>query len=421
MTKSKAKSGGPTPRSVNNNKKTGSAVHNALSKIPRGTLATIGAMLGGPPGRLIGQGISSISGYGDYTVNSNSIQKEAVLGNENDPVPHFTTRDGGMIVKHRELIGNVVVPASPTAFDGNTYDLNVANDAMFPWLSGIARHYQRYRIRGMVIAYKSTSTDYNNSGVVAITTQYDPMAPDFQSMVGLLNSKFAVSTKPSKNILAPVECDEDTMPRAGLIVDRNTSRLTSAGIVTVATEGLSLAAGEVLGQLWVTYDIEFYHPNAQIERLGGSGFSNEVALNFNNGTGTTYAEDATVETVIGSRFVEIGTVPTSTHTEILVQGTYTDFWQIRPSVQFLTGGRYIVEFTQTAIAADGITWVGISTAGEIQGDIIFTRDVLDIRNSTTGLYKVWYHVDVPPGAVLRPYANTSTAGTLPVRLSVTKL
>jgi len=51
-----------------------------LSRIPRGTFATVGGALGGPSGAMIGKGISTLTGYGDYNVRTNSLMNRTVIG-----------------------------------------------------------------------------------------------------------------------------------------------------------------------------------------------------------------------------------------------------------------------------------------------------------------------------------------------------
>merc|ERR1712071_131106 len=137
-----------------------------------------------------------------------------------------------------------------------------------------------------VVGYRSTSTDYNNSGVVAVAVNYDPAERHFDSMADMLNSKFAVSTKPSNSMLAPIECDPGRSPMDGYYVKHTTStdmtdasvRQTIMGKINVATSGLTLDAGATIGQLYVSYDIEFMYPYMHVS-------SEAVASDFGAFTG----------------------------------------------------------------------------------------------------------------------------------------
>lgn len=238
-----------------------------LSRIPRGTFATVGGALGGPKGAMIGKGISTITGYGDYNVRNNSLLKSTAIGEMADQVPVFRNQGADTRVKHCEFVQDLLVPETPSAFINHTYNIDPTDSTTFPWLASVARKYQRYKVKGMVIGYRSTSTDYNNSGVVAISVNYDPAEVPYESMEGLLNTKFAVSTKPSISMLAPVECDPSRSPD-GFYIKHVTStdvtdasiRQTMLGKINVATSGLTLPAGSVMGQLYISYDVELIYP-----------------------------------------------------------------------------------------------------------------------------------------------------------------
>jgi hypothetical protein len=253
---------------VNNVETLSKKVDRLLSRIPRGTFATVGGILGGPGGAAIGKGVSTLTGYGDYAVTHNSLANKTVIGEMADQVPVFRQQGADTRIRHCEFVADVVAPATPGNFSVTTYSIDPTDPIAFPWLHTVARKYQRYKVRGMVIGYRSTSTDYNNSGVVAIAVNYDPSEEPYFSMEGLLNTKFAVSTKPSCSMIAPVECDPARSPTDGYYVKHATSgdvtdatvRQTTLGKINVATTGLTLPAGTALGQLYISYDLELLYP-----------------------------------------------------------------------------------------------------------------------------------------------------------------
>jgi len=262
----------------NNNNTTGSPANKqvaslsqkldrVLSRIPKGTFSAMGGALGGPAGAIAGSALSTISGYGDYTVRQNSILTKGGVG-ASDIIPKFSGSGGvgsNVRIAHREYIMDIVAPNGNT-FNVKQLGISPTNSVMFPWLSAFASKFQRYKIHGMAFYYKSTSTDYDNSGVVAITINYDPSEPAYRTMSGMMNSKFAVSTKPSMHLAAPVECDQRESPTAGYFIDHDEhpsdagNRQTHKGMLNIATQGLTLPAGTSLGQLSVVYDIELMYP-----------------------------------------------------------------------------------------------------------------------------------------------------------------
>lgn len=244
-----------------------------MSRIPRGTFASVGGALGGPAGAMVGRGMSAITGYGDYTVKANTLSNSTMIGEMADQVPVFKQQGADIRVRHCEFVTDLVVPADKSAFNSNTFDIDPTSTGTFPWLASVAAKYQKFKVKGMVIGYRSTSTDYNNSGVVAIAVNYDPAETAYASMTDLLNSKFAVSTKPSNSMLAPVECDPSRSPVDGYYVKHVTStdvteasiRQTVMGKINIATSGLTLDPGATIGQIYVSYDIEFLYPYMHVE------------------------------------------------------------------------------------------------------------------------------------------------------------
>lgn len=255
-----------------------------MSRLPKGTFAAgggaLGTAIGGPAGgaigSAIGKGISMITGYGDYTVKSNSILQGGFSNDlERSPIdelPQFVRGAHTVNVKHREYFGDLLVPENPVAFDNNSYVIQPSNVQLFPWLARIARQYQQYRIRGMVVEFRSNTTDYAAAGPlgsVGIATNYNVADAKFDTLVEFQNSEFAVVAKPSRNILHAIECHPAIGRGEWLYVrdvgNENPStvqdpRFNDFGLLQICTSGLPGTAGQKLGQLWVSYDIEFAKP-----------------------------------------------------------------------------------------------------------------------------------------------------------------
>jgi hypothetical protein len=259
-----------------------------LKMIPRGTFANVGGALGGAPGRMVGDAISKISGYGSYTVNHNTLQKGTRYADEG--VPSFASIGHGNRIKHREFITDVVAPTTPNDFNVAGYRISPDNKVLFPWLSELAGQYQKYKVHGMVFYYRSTSTDYQNSGTVALAVNYNATEGPYLNSESMLNAMFAVSSKPSLSFAAPLECDPATSPDGGYYVRHESNitgvtdlRMSTVGTLNLATYGLTVSAGTVLGQLWCTYDIELLYPYvnpkvAESDKIFGVDFDRNVRL-----------------------------------------------------------------------------------------------------------------------------------------------
>jgi len=254
--KNKNKKGNPQPR-----KKQGPTIVGQA-------LREVGAMMGsrwGPvgasAGRLAGAAISKITGQGDYKVRSNAIMTDSTQA------PSFTVgRDNVTTIVHRELIQDVVSPGA--TFTNSTFNINAGNAALFPWLAPIAARYQKYRFRGLVFEFKSSSSEYATGaalGVVVMATNYNSVDAPYTTKVAMENSSFACSDKPSVTFYHPVECAAglNSQPwwfTRDYVNPISAQQLYDVGTFQLATSGLSAPASTVIGELWATYIVDVVEP-----------------------------------------------------------------------------------------------------------------------------------------------------------------
>lgn len=245
--------------------------------IPRGTFQKVGAAVGGTfggpkgafAGALAGRGIAAITGRGDYVVERNTLGTMSVSVDE---LPQFVKNKHSVIISHREYFADLVVPADPTLYHNTTYTLNPGNGTLFPWLALMAKQYQQYKIRGMVVEFKSNTSDYAASGplgVVGIASNYNVNEVKYPNLVAFENSEYAVVSKPSRSMIHAIECkprtgrDEFMYVRDPGSIDPaavSDNRFCDYALLQVMTSGLPGTAGALLGQLFVSYEIEFTKP-----------------------------------------------------------------------------------------------------------------------------------------------------------------
>jgi hypothetical protein len=250
--------------------------------------ARIGSLLGGG----LGQAFSELVGMGDYRVKSNSIFDGGGTIPAGEPVPNFGSKGFGVVIVHREYVGDVSVPASPADFNLTAYRINPANVFLFPWLSSLARLYTQYRILGMVVEYRPTTGNSSVSGAlgsVVMATEYDVDKANFPDKRHMLNSEYATSGNPSQHQVHSIECDpEATASELYYTRDANTvsstveeSRGYDLGILQLATQGLPGTEGDSLGEIYVNYHVELLKPVLPTgfpysgEVTGGGGFTDE--------------------------------------------------------------------------------------------------------------------------------------------------
>lgn len=219
-----------------------------------------GAFYGKHIGRFLGAGIGSIFGSGDYKLVGPDTKYNVLSGS----VPQFSSTSSTNIVCHREYLQDF---KGTSAFTNTSYPLNPGMAATFPWLASIAQNYQEYRIHGLVFEFRPLTTDYANSGVpgvVIMATNYNAEASVYYSKQAMENSEFADSIKPTEKLMHMVECapnrtiNPTKYVRTGAVGTSEDLRLYDQGNFQFATQGNSTSV--TLGELWVTYCVEFFKP-----------------------------------------------------------------------------------------------------------------------------------------------------------------
>lgn len=257
------------------------ALEKKLARMSTGTpFADVGGMVGsmfGPLGsnigRWLGSGVGTIFGSGDYAVGGGP--KYNMLYNSNQ-APQFASSKRQNMICHREYLGDL---SGSTGFSITSYPINPGQATTFPWLSTVAQSYERYKIHGMVFEFRTTSSEYNTStaalGSVIMATDYNVLNTTFTSKQNMENFEGAMSAKPSISMLHGVECQrtattDELFVRTGAVQSSADQRLYDLGQFEIATTGMSGAY--VIGELWVTYCVEFMTPK-MLDQPGGSVLS----------------------------------------------------------------------------------------------------------------------------------------------------
>jgi len=228
-------------------------------------------------GKWLGSGIGQIFGSGDYRMMGPAPSYNVLMSDRQ--IPKFSTGDRTNIVCHREYIGEINGQAP---FTNRLYPLNPGVSTTFPWLSTIAKNYSQYRIHGMIFEFRPLVTDFVTGGapgVVVIATNYNADQPAYKSKVEMENSEYAVSVKPTMNLMHGIECAEKETPltklyvRGGAVPAGQDLRSYDLGLTQVVTLG---NPSQLLGELWVSYCVEFFKPKMN-DDLGGDFLSTNVS------------------------------------------------------------------------------------------------------------------------------------------------
>jgi hypothetical protein len=251
-------------------------------------IRTLGGLGGGVVGGYLGQSaagsalgtglgalVSKWLGYGDYKVSMNSLVTKSSAS-----IPAMHSTQQSVVVRHKEFLGTIAGSGNFTI--QRELVINPGLVETFPWLSQIAQSYQQYKIRGMVYHYIPTSgiavSSTNSSlGSVMIQTSYRSNDSSPNDKVELLNEYWSNEVVPSEQMIHPIECDPKENPfnihyvRGGAVPVNDSPLMYDIGRTYVATQGMQ--STNIVGDLWVTYEIEFKKP---VVRTNVSATSYEI-------------------------------------------------------------------------------------------------------------------------------------------------
>lgn len=171
-------------------------------------------------------------------------------------------------LSHREYISDILGPTG-TNFSPYVLAIQPGSANTFPWLSTVSRNFEQYKFRGLIFEYISTSADAISGtntalGTVIMATQYDATKPSYANKQQMENSEYAISAKPSYNIMHPIECESSDDALTTLYVRQDYMnagsnfdiRMYDMGNLYVAATGMQNLTGYTLGELWVNYTVE---------------------------------------------------------------------------------------------------------------------------------------------------------------------
>jgi len=389
------------PRSNNNNisKQKSPSLGRTLLK---NGLGALGAMIG-PAGATVGSSLgewgANLLGMGDYKVQYNTLSTNSV--------PTMHGGNSKVRVSHREYLGDVT---GSVGFTIQSYNIQPGSALTFPWLSSLAECYQSYKIHGMAFEFVSTSADALNSvntalGTVVMATNYNPVNPQFTNKAEMEQYEFSSSGRPSRNQLHLIECDpklqvmDHLFVRTGAVPNGQDLRFYDWGVFQLATVGMQAAS--TIGELWITYDIEFMKPRIQ----PGGNWPGEYTL-VSNGP---YAQ---ATDVLGS----IQTTPTGTLGITITAGGAG--WQRIYFPPSITGGRFYISVSWTGGVAANVTLPG-RTVSNLTTSNVFNLGAAGslllpsggTSNSTTA---AWESIVTVNGySATGSYVEFGTGGTLP--------
>lgn len=229
--------------------------------------------------------LNKVSGTGDYALGgspvTNSLFKQKrdgsglVDGNALS-IPKMHNSGNSIRVSHREYVMDIVAPSNGALFNPMVFTVNPGDASIFPWLSSLAVLFEQYKFHGLVFEFVSTTSPYNQTpamGYVMFAATYNVLQAPFQNAIELENSTDSIMARPDHCIMYGLECQTQSFNyyfvknSRNVIIDPATYNFVD---VTLATQGLptSYTPGSVLGQLWISFDVELVQPIYQLPKLG---------------------------------------------------------------------------------------------------------------------------------------------------------
>ena len=238
---------------------------------------------------------------------SSKVKQESVFYAPTAQTRVTTTdnRSGKFIVPRREFLGTLTSTSSAFTIV-KTVIINPGDVNFSPWGSNIARCYESYRFRRLKFVYVPRCSTLTG-GTVAFSPDCNPKDTAPISDIIMYGNQKTKSTSP----WAPMEIifDRNMLQKRSSYFNRplapnGDKDLYDVGNLYIAIEGVN--SGEVVGQLWVDYEVEFMTPegvSSSSETFiagGGAGVLNSASpIPLFNGVNTANANQVgnTIQTV----------------------------------------------------------------------------------------------------------------------------
>lgn len=254
-------------------------VRQALTNGGKQVGAMVGGKFGAPitgakVGSMLGRRIASLIGSGDYRATGLTAHNSLI---QNNVPATISFSDRTIRIAHREYVCDIITSAD-SSFKSDQFVVNANYTTTFPYLSGIATQFEKYRFKGLVFEFVSTTTPYATAGTTVGTAimacQFNTANPDFNSKTQMENVENAISVRLDQNALYGVECKDQVQNwyytrhlGAGANEATNVSNIYDLCDFSIATVG-SPGVSKPVGELWVTYDVELTGPRLPDVRYG---------------------------------------------------------------------------------------------------------------------------------------------------------
>jgi len=249
------------------------------SRAPRRARGNRGGPLGtdwNPRGQIRGSIFETMDPFG-----SGWEEKSGMLGVGNTRGIRQTKRD--MVIEESEFVAAVTVANQPN-FNNVAYPINPGQAALFPWLSTIAKQFERYHFEKLAFIFKKEVSEFNAAGAagkVVMSVDFDAADPPpgtKQQMEDTIPHADAMPCQSFSLPLSPSDLNSaNTLGRyvrTGGLPGGTDIKTTDVGNLNVATQGVP--SNVEIGELHVAYRVRLIKP--VLENLAGAPANNQASM-----------------------------------------------------------------------------------------------------------------------------------------------
>jgi hypothetical protein len=189
---------------------------------------------------------------------------------------------GSIILTKSEYLKDIKAPGNFTGYDVSSLQINPGLIETAPWASTLAGGYQHYRFNKLRFSLMPT-VGADTPGMWGVAVLYDSQLPLPTTKLDFLDTEGAARAS------AWMPCEYDAPLKDLRRADQFFVRLAEdlgdldpnvydLGKVIVTTDGYDLSTATAIGELWITYEIEFYTPTRRINQGARFGYSQSTGV-----------------------------------------------------------------------------------------------------------------------------------------------
>jgi len=160
---------------------------------------------------------------------------------------------GGVTIRHREYVADV---AGNTTFGVTSFTVQPGLAASFPWLSGIANNFEKYRVKSMSMQYINVAAT-DERGRITIAFDRDPLDADPETKADLFSYKGATEGSVWTGTTLSVPGGPDLFTRNGTVTGTDLKTYDYGKFLVGVSNTADTA---VVGELFINYEIELTIP-----------------------------------------------------------------------------------------------------------------------------------------------------------------